>query len=248
VHGLRRGKKHRCSRHVLAAALSLCALAAAEPALAASPSETTAAQITAQLTPPELALGSSATISGTVTEAAHGMAGAPVLLQSDPYPFGAFATVARTETGPSGSFRFAELEPDRNARLRVVLEGQPNVISGDLQVTVDPVVAIGAHTLGPGRTRLSVRIRHARIGGAGSVSASWFVQARGSHVFRLAAVSSTREIAAGLLYASAIVDPPSKRFAYRVCINPPWEHAMGASATHGRCPTRDFVLPVGHAG
>ena len=79
------------------------------------------------------------------------------------------------------------------------------------------------------------------------MSARWFVRARGSQVFRLAAVSATREIAAGLLYASAIVDPPSKRFAYRVCINPPWEHAMGARATHGRCPIGDFVLDAADA-
>ena len=77
------------------------------------------------------------------------------------------------------------------------------------------------------------------------MSVLWFVQAHGSHVFALAAVSSSRELSGGVLFANATVDPPSRSFAFRVCLNPPWEAAMGPPAAHGRCPQQDFVLRRG---
>ena len=58
----------------------------------------------------------------------------------------------------------------------------------------------------------------------------------------LAAVTSSRELSPGVTYSSVIVDPPAKRFVYRVCLNPPWEHAMGPASTHRRCPEATFVL------
>ena len=69
--------------------------------------------------------------------------------------------------------------------------------------------------------------------------------APGTRVFRLLATTPTRELAPGLTYASAIVDPPAKRFVYRVCLNPVWERAMGRVDGHGRCPRGDYA--VGHS-
>jgi hypothetical protein len=61
-------------------------------------------------------------------------------------------------------------------------------------------------------------------------------------VFRLAAVTATRELSPGVTFASAIVDPPARRFVYRVCLNPPWEDAMGPVSSHRRCPEATFVI------
>jgi hypothetical protein len=61
-------------------------------------------------------------------------------------------------------------------------------------------------------------------------------------VFRLAAVTRARESSPGVTYASVIVDPPSKRFVYRVCLNPRWDKAMGPADAHRRCPEATFVL------
>jgi hypothetical protein len=130
-------------------------------------------------------------------------------------------------------------------RLRVVSEGSTAVSGPVLAATVDPKVSSSARSLGPGRVRLTVRVRHAITGKARSVSAFWFLAARASRVFRLAAVTPTREPSPGVTYASVIVDPPVRRFVYRICMNPPWEKAMGLAATHHRCPEATFVVP-GH--
>ena len=220
------------------ATLALAVLAlAVSPAPAASPT----AVIAATLTPAELTIGASASIAGNVTESGIGVTGAPLALQVDGYPFGEYVTVARQSSGVSGGFAFTALKPDRNTRLRVVLESAPSV-SAQLQATVDPRVALNARSLGPGRTRLSIRVQHTVHAGSASTSVSWFLAARGTRVFRLAAVTPTREAAPGVSYASATVDPPATRFAYRACLNPGWEHAMGMRAAHGRCPRHDYAV------
>jgi hypothetical protein len=109
-------------------------------------------------------------------------------------------------------------------------------MSAVLAATVYPSVAVAARGLGPGRTRLSIRVTHTVHAGSARASVSWFVAARGTRAFRLAAVTPLREIDAGVGYASAIVDPPAARFAYRACLSTAWEHAMGTPASHGRCP------------
>ena len=222
----------------------LCVLCLAAPLAARSEPAEPGVGLTAAVTPAELTIGAAATLSGRL---AAGQGGVPLALQIRPYPLHVFTTVARTTAAADGSFSFADLRPERNTRMRVIAESQPAITGPELIVIVDPRVTMSAHSLGRGRTLLSVRIRHALLGGATSVSASWFVQARGSSVFRLAAVTPTRELSPGTLYASATIDPPSRRFAYRVCVNPPWEHAMGQRAGHGGCPIHDFLLPAGHA-
>jgi hypothetical protein len=223
------------------------AVTLAGAAAGAAPAATQPAGVSAIVSPARVTIGAATTVSGRLT-ADGGAGGVALELQSDAYPFGSFATVSRTATAPDGAYSFAELRPDRNTRLRVVVAGAPAASSGMLSVTVDPRATLGARSLGPGRTLLSLRVVHARLGGGAPVSVSWFLAPRGSRVFRLAAVTPSRELSPGLLSATATVDPPSKRFAYRVCLNPAWEHAMGPRATHGRCPRADFLLPSGHAG
>jgi hypothetical protein len=193
--------------------------------------------IVAGLSPSRLTIGRTTSVTGSLTGSGVGVAGAPLALQVDGYPFGVFETVARQGSAADGSFAFTGLALDRDTRLRVVLESAPATTSAVLAATVDPGVAVDARGLGPGRTRLSIRVAHTVHGGsASSASVSWFVAARGTRDFKLAAVTPLREIEAGVGYASAIVDPPASRFAYRACVNAAWEHAMGTRASHGRCP------------
>jgi len=213
------------------------------PASETSPSPPVGRVLSASVAPGELAYGAALAVTGRLTDAGQGVGGAPVALQAAAYPFRRFATVARLATGPDGGFAFTSVRPDRDTRLRVVAEGPPAAGSGVLTAIVDPVAAINARSLGPGRVYLSLRLSHTLEGGSSSVSARWFLAARGRRVFRLAAVTLTHELARGLTYASVTVNPPARRFVYRVCLNPTWERAMGAPATHRACPEHDFTVP-----
>jgi hypothetical protein len=220
---------------VLAPALTAIVVASVR----ASPA---AFKLSAVETPGELAYGARLTVAGHLANVGQGVGGATLELQADSYPFRGFAAVAHLTTGPDGSFAFTGVRPDRNTRLRVVVEGSPAVSSPVLPVTVDPRVVIRARSLGPGETHLGLLLRHTLQGGSSSVRAWWFVAARGTRTFRLVAVTPTYERSPGATYASTTIDPPSRRFVYRVCLNPTWEHAMGAAATHRPCPQHDFTV------
>lgn len=101
---------------------------------------------------------------------------------------------------------------------------------------ITPTVAIGVRGLGPGRTRIAIRLGHASKDGGSPTRVSWFVAARGRHAFQLAAVTPTRELSPDVTYASAIFDPPAKRFRYRICLHPAWEQAVERAKLHGGCP------------
>jgi hypothetical protein len=197
-------------------------------------------ELSVSAVPTELPIGAQLTVSGILTDAGNGAAGTTLALQSEAYPFHGFATVARVASGPDGSFSFTGMHAERNVRLRVLAEGAAMSPSRELRVFVDPAVAINASRLAPGATRLSIRMRHTFEAGTQSVSAWWFTAPRGTRLFHLTAITPTRELAAGVTYASAIVNPPAKRFVYRVCLNPSWERAMAPPAAHGPCPQHDF--------
>jgi hypothetical protein len=220
------------------------ALALAIPAIAAgpAPAEALAPELASSLSAGEITLGGALSVTGRLTSAGQGVAGVPLVLQGNPYPFRGFAPLARATSAEDGGFSFTDMRPDRNTRLRVIGEGSPGVTGPVLEATVDPKVLASARSLGPGRVRLILRVRHAITGDGRAVSVRWFLAARASHVFRLAAVTATRELSPGVTYASVVVDPPVKRFVYRVCLNPPWERAMGLGATHRRCPEASFVI------
>jgi hypothetical protein len=220
-------------------ALALSILATASAAASAAP---LAAQLTASLAPAELTFGAALSVTGRLMSGGHGVPGVLLALQNDPYPFHGFATVARVTSSTDGSFLFTGIRADRNTRLRVVSEGSPGVTGPVLAATVDAKVSGSARSIGPGRVRLTLRVLHTIIGSARSMHAWWFLAARASRVFRLAAVTATRELSPGVTYATVVVDPPVRRFVYRVCINPPWESAMGPVDTHRGCPETTFVI------
>jgi hypothetical protein len=181
-------------------------------------------------------------VTGRLSGNGQPRAGVPLALLGDPYPYRGFSPLAHATSAPDGTFAFTGLRPDRNTRLQVLSEGAPAAIGPVLQVTVDPKIRGGAHSLGPGRVRLTIRVRHAMTKDRRAVTVRWFLAARGGRVFRLAATTASRELGPGITYASVVVDPPVKRFVYRVCMNPLWEPAMGPPASHRRCPEATFVL------
>jgi hypothetical protein len=231
---------------MLALACALAVTASSVPAKAATALAPAPLELAATLAPAELFIGARTSIAGRLVDAGQGVAATSLALQSDPFPYRGFVTIARAVTQPDGSYSFTGIAADRDTRLRVVDEGQPTTTSAELLLTVDPGVMMKARSLGAGETRLSLRVRHTSFGSSPPVSVYWFAQARGSRVYRLAAVTQSRELSAGLLYATATIDPPSRRFTYRVCLNPAWEDAMGPGGSHGRCPRGDFVLRAGH--
>lgn len=219
----------------IALAIALSAVAGAS-----SPASPVARMLSASAVPGELKYGGELTVAGRLVDGGQGVGAVTLALQSAPYPFRRFITLGRSMTGPDGSFAFGDVRPDRNTRLRVRVEGSPPATSPVLTVIVDPAVAVNARSLGPGRTLLSLRVLHTPQGESPSTSAWWFVAARGTRVFRLAAVTPTRALSGSVTYASATINPPSGRFVFRVCLNPSWEHAMGAPATHRPCPDHGF--------
>jgi hypothetical protein len=211
------------------------------PALAATPgSGAAAAELSASASPSELPYGATLSVSGRAAIGGVGLVGAQLTLQTTPYPYRHTITIARATSAADGGFTFVGVRPDRDSRLRVVEEGSPAAVSEPVEVIVDPRSVLEAHDLGPGRTRLSLHLTHTPERNARSTSAWWYVAARGTRAFHLIAVTPTRELALDTTYASATVDPSSSRFSYRVCVNPSWEHAMGAPAAHHACPQRDF--------
>jgi Beta-lactamase enzyme family len=231
MSGAEKSMRAACARalRVTAGTMLVTALTlAAHPAAGATP----AAAITAAASPKELSYGSALTVSGSVGTAAA----LPVVLQSDPYPYRGFTTLATASSAIDGSFTFAGVRPDRNSRLRVVLADAIAAPSPAIAITVDPSAAFNASSLGPGRVRLSIRLGHAlHAGSSARVRASWFAAPRGTRAFRLLAATRTRELAPGLTYASATIDPPAKRFRYRVCLRPGWGRAMARRTGSGVC-------------
>jgi Beta-lactamase enzyme family len=221
----------------LAALAGVFALASTTLAAAPAPPP----EVSASAAPSELVYGATLSVTGRVATGVIGVGGVPLELQATPYPYRHSTTVARTTSAADGSFTFAGVRPDRDSRLRVIEEDSTTIASQQLGVVVDPRAAIREQSLGPGRARLSVRVGHTPQRRASALSALWFVAARGTHTFHLAAMTPARELAGGVTYASATIDPPSKRFIYRVCLNPSWEDAMGTPTSHHECPQRDFT-------
>jgi hypothetical protein len=222
---------------VALAAILVLVLAIGVSAAGPAGASATGPELIASLSSAELTLGTPLTVAGQALEGGAPLADAPLALEAEPYPYRAFATLARTVSGSGGSFTFAPVQLALDTRLRVQLEGAaPSATSPVLSATVDPSVTLSAADLGPGRSYLSVRLGHAPRLASGPVQASWYVAARGSRAFRLIDATPTRELSHGVTYASATIDPPATHFVYRVCLNATWERAMGPAASHGRCP------------
>lgn len=210
---------------------------------AAAPALTEPVSINALASPSELPLGGASTVSGRIDSPRHPSEPVRLVLEASYSPYTSFAPAGETTSAPDGSFALPFV-PSGNARVRIGWRS-PIDFSPTISITVDPRVALGARSLGPGRVRLSVRIAHGPRPSP-PVKARWYLAPRGSPVYHLAKTTVTKEIAGAVTYASAIVDPPVRRFSWRVCVNPAWEAALGPAAAHGKCPRRGFRLPRAH--
>lgn len=220
--------------HNLRSRAARLALLTAAVALSSAPAlGTVGPEVSASLSTAELPYGAPFTLSGHAQENGVPLAGTPVELQEDPYPYAGFTTAEQASSAPDGSFSFTVPHADRNTHLRVLVGA---AAGPTLRLTVDPLAATNARSLGAGRSLLSIRLTHTIHAPSTPTQVSWFVAPRGTHTWRLATVNPTREIASGVTYAGAVVDPPAPRFIYRVCLTPIWEHAMGVTASHTPCP------------
>ncbi len=165
------------------------------------------------------------------------LAGAGVELQVDPFPYRGFFDAAHTTTAADGSYGFPGLHPDRNTRYRV---RSPVGLSRVSVVYVDAPGILHAYDRGPGRTMLTMLSYHSAFFRWVGVPTYWYVAPLGRRDFRLAAVTRTRELKPGVTYATATVDPPARRFTFRVCFNAAGEAGSGPPAGHPRCPHGDF--------
>ena len=219
---------------VAVAALAAGALPAAAPAASAGdPLSLTAA-------PGEIRSGATTTITGTLRSAAGApVGGAPLELQVDPYPYRGFFDAAHTSTAADGSFGFAGLKPDRDTRYRVRWAGGESL---PIRVWVDAPAALRSFDHGPGRTMLTMVSFHSGYFRWINVPTYWYVAPLGSRTFRLVAVTRTRELRPGITYATATVDPPARRFVFRVCFNGFGEAGAGPPSAHAPCPHGDFTL------
>jgi len=233
----------RARAGTLAPCLALLIALVASPT-AGAPAASTPAELSISATPQEITLGGGLSVSGHLAGGEPAAPATPLELQASTFPSGKFRTIARAAASPDGSYAFPAVKLEADAHLRVVVEGSPAIMSPPVGVIVDPTVSTRAVSLGGGRTHLTVRLGHASYGDSQPVSARWFVAARGSDLFRLVAITPTRELERGLTYADTTIDPPSARFSYRVCVNAPWTEVMGRQpAASAPCPQADYRSP-----
>jgi hypothetical protein len=209
-----------------------CAAGAAGPA----PAESAGDAIRRTAAPPEIRSGGTSTLTGAlVAPDGAPLAGVPVELQADPYPYRGFFDASHTTTAADGSFAFALLRPDRNTRYRV---RTATGLSRPLDVYVDAPAVLHVYNRGPGRAMLTMLSYHSAYFHWGGVKAYWYVARLGSRSFQLTAITRTRELRPGVTYATATVNPPARRFAYRVCFDAPRQAGSGPPAAHAPCPRR----------
>ncbi len=215
--------------------------------LAALAVQSPAVLLTAAAAPAELSYGSPAAVTGTVLAGGSPAPGAQLEAQASAYPYRTWTPAGTATSGTDGSYRIELGTPKVNERVRVLDRSAGGAAATPVALAVSPHIELAARSLAPGRVRLSARIAHAPGLSSPPVPARWYTAAQGSGVYRLATTGTTRELAGGVTYASASVDPPSRRFSWRVCLNPAWEAAMGPPGAHGPCPTGGFRLPAAAA-
>ena len=192
-------------------------------------------------TPDAIRFDRATTITGALTDAA-GVPRAGVLaqLQQNPYPYKRYVDIAHTTTAADGSFVFANVKPDRNARYRVIEPGAPPRAVPEVAVSVAPNGVARSRKRGPGRVRLSLVIRHSRHFRWRRERVRWYVRRAGRSVFVPAGSTRAREPRRGTTSASITIAPPARRFSFRACIEPSDLAGAGPPPIGPRCPRRSF--------
>ncbi len=228
--GLQRKIRRRAG---LLAALTLAGVAAG-----GTPAESAGETLRLAASPAEIRSGESTTLTGTLlTDAGAPAGGGAIELQVDPFPYRGFFDASHATAASDGTFAFGPLRPDRNTRYRVRTAAGA---SRPLVVYVDAPATLRSYDRGPGRTVLTMLSRHSAYFRWVGVPAFWYAAPAGSRTFHLAAITRTRELRPGVTFATATIDPPARRFVYRVCFNGAGEAGVGPPAGHAPCPRGDF--------
>jgi hypothetical protein len=192
-------------------------------------------------TPAAIRFHRATTITGVLTDAAGApRAGALAQLQLNAYPYKGFVDAAHATTAPDGSFAFANVKPDRNARYRVVEPGAAPRAAPEVAVSVAPTGVARSRKLGPGRVRLSLVIHHSRHFRWRRERVRWYVRRSTSRVFRPAGSTRAREPRRGTTSASITIAPPARRFSLRACLEPSDLAGAGPPPASPRCPRSGF--------
>jgi hypothetical protein len=101
---------------VLASVLMVSGIAGAAPKPPKPPNSVPT--LTAKATPSPIVFGQSTVVSGRLSHTPT-TGGQTIQLQSDPFPYGVFATGRTTLTAANGNYAFSSVRPDRNTLYRV---------------------------------------------------------------------------------------------------------------------------------
>lgn len=110
----------------------------------------------------------------------------------------------------------------------------PSQLSDAVAVQVSPRSVLRSRSLGLGRVRLTLALRHAHNFRWGAERVFWYVRARARGGFALVATTRAREPRRGSTSASVIVAPASRRIGFRACLEP--SDAAGTGPPGRRCP------------
>lgn len=223
-------------RRLIAAALGLASVGA----LAASPAAAATTEVSAHAGRDDIRFTGSTGITGRVTGHPGGDGGVGVELQSDPYPYGSFATEGSTGTAPDGSFRF-RASPTRNTRYRVALGTTPSIRSGTVPVTVNEIVATQVRYKAPGRARITIRSRHPADLHWGDRRVSWYTSPGKRTRIHRVKVGRTHTVDPGVTQMRTTVQVPAGRFRFAACFQARSLAAMGPASAHPRCGSHRFT-------
>jgi hypothetical protein len=159
------------------------------------------------LVKPSVRYGAAHTVTGALADGPAPLAGQPVVLEGQRYPFkGSFRELARATTDANGQFAFKPVL-DRNHRLRVVAPAQ-QALSQALRAYTLPSFELSFRALSPGVVRLyqrytvpkSVRLTQPTL---------FYLGARGAKRASERVSAKTRRVSSGRYTALATVRLPS---------------------------------------
>ena len=222
-------------RRLIAAVLGLASVGA----LAVSPAGAATTKVSAHAGRDEIRFTGSTGIMGGLTGHPGGDGGVLVELQSDPYPYGSFATEGSTATAPDGAYRF-RVSPSRNTRYRVLLPDMSSVRSGTVSVTVNEIVTTRVRYRTPGRARIVIRSRHPADLHWGDRRLSWYTSPGKRTRLHRVDVGRTRTADPGVTRMRTTIKVPAGSFRFAACFRARSLAAMGPASAHPDCGRHRF--------
>lgn len=182
-----------------------------------------------------LELGQRTVLRGSLKQGKDRLAGEPVQLGQDRYPFDeTYARIGETTTGKAGRFSF-RVEPDSNTAYRVTFGELSEAESKPVRVIVDPVTKLEVDAVG-GDTRFKTTFRHPKDRSIqGSLVfhyATTVAEAEATGELPFARVTKVDQVRSGVSVASVVVgDSASEQLAYKRCIGYTPDSGLGKPRT-----------------